>query len=443
MVERVLSLATGWSGHGGHTFNRRLSLAMADVGYEVTARVLGETPSAQEHERLTVQGIERVLGIDDRGQMLRADNLPRNVDIILGHGRFTGGAASYLRDQFYPQAKVVHVVHALADELDRWRGDPQQATEHARTERLLIGKADLAVGVGPLLFDDAARMAQMNERPTAVHEMIPGVDIGPPPVWRDGQARVNLLLFGRVDDPLKGVEIASASVRLLSEKGYSVQLTALGANDRTLREQERDVSKEAGYPVKLKPFTSDRREIEAELRGADVVLMPSRAEGFGLVATEAAGLGVPVLVASSSGAGLFFNDPRRVPEHLGKPSVVPMIGTEPDLPQRWASRIEGILTDLPAARQRAADLRTHLGANYTWEHAARNLGEALDQVPRRQVTGSQQTRDLRQTRTGPVAERPAAALRRAVEERAAGRAPEPRHHDQVRPQPRPQSPTLG
>lgn len=443
--ERVLTLATGWSGHGGHTFNRRLSLAMAEVGYEVSARVVGQVQAAESHPRLRVHGLDPVPGIDERGQLLRTDGLPRNIDVIVGHGRWTGGAAGYLRDKFYPQAKVVHVVHALADELDRWRGDPQQSTRHATTERQLIERASLVVGVGPLLYDDAARMARMSERPPAVHEMIPGVDLGIPPVWRESQHRINLLLFGRVDDPLKGVDTAAAAVRLLSESGHNVQLTTLGADPRTLREQEKRISEQAGFQVKVKPFTSDRGEIQAELRGADIVLMPSRAEGFGLVATEAAGMGVPVLVASGSGAGLFFNDPRRVPEQLGKPSVVPMIGTEPDLPQRWARSIEGFLQDLPAARSRAADLRTHLGQNYTWEHAAKNLGEALERVPRQPVVARQQSRDLSRTigtsaqKTAQPAERGAAALRRLAEERT---APPKRDLGQPQQPPRPAGPTL-
>src|SRR6266540_3672322 len=114
-------------------------------------------------------------GVAHKRAALRTDGLPEDVDILVGHGRFSGAAALYLRDQRYPNARVVHVVHAFTDEDDRWRGDPEQATRHARTERTLISRADLVVAVGPLLADDAARMAQMSERPPPVHEMIPGV----------------------------------------------------------------------------------------------------------------------------------------------------------------------------------------------------------------------------------------------------------------------------
>jgi hypothetical protein len=109
-------------------------------------------------------------------------------------------------------------------------------------------------------------------------------------------------------------------------------------------ELERRTWEQYGISAKVKPFTTDPQELAAELRGADVVLMPSRNEAFGLVAFEAAGHGVPILVGSNSGAGVFLE--QRVPEHLGKPSVVPMVGLERDLPDGGANHIERVVDDL-------------------------------------------------------------------------------------------------
>ncbi|MGW3498488.1 glycosyltransferase family 4 protein [Streptomyces sp. NPDC001020] len=380
---RILTLSTAWAGHsGGVTVNRELSIALADLGHDVTARVSVPSPS---HPRVQVQGLEPVLGVtDERGQLLRADGLPRNVDVIVGHGRFTGGAASYLRDQFYPQAKVVHIVHALTDELDRLRDDPMQATEHANTERLLIGKADVAMGLGPLLTDDAARLARMSPTPPLVAEMPPGVILGEPPAPFALQNRLNLLLFGRADDPLKGANLAAQVAGRLHAEGIDLQLTVLGAQPSQLRVQERALSDIAQIPVKVKPFTPDRTLIEAEIRGADLVLMPSKHEGFGLVATEAAGFGVPVAVASNTGAGQFFNNARRIPGHLGQPSVVhaPPHSDEQQLVQLWAQHVKDRLNPeaLPHTRARALELREFLGKNYTWNHSAEAMDVSVAQL---------------------------------------------------------------
>jgi glycosyltransferase involved in cell wall biosynthesis len=379
---RFMTLATGWHGHGGHTVNRRLSQALADIGHLVTARVAIPV-EAQPHPRLTVQGLDPIAGVGDRERLARDDRLPREVDTLVGHGRFTGVPALELRDRYYPRAQFVHVAHALTDELDRWRGDPDQATRHARTERMLVARADLAVGVGPLLTDEVERLAQMAGSGTPTHEMIPGVELGAPPAWRDQQLRTNLLLLGRVDDPLKGADIAAHAARILSDRGHRVQLTLLGADPANLARQERELVKQTGFQAKVKPFTTDAAEMAAELRGADVVLMPSRNEAFGLVAFEAAGHGIPILVGSNTGAGVFLE--QRVPDHLGKPSVVEMPrGLERDLPERWANNVERVIDDLPASRARAMELREHLGERYTWNDAAQRLADRVEDLPRRE-----------------------------------------------------------
>ncbi|PNG21889.1 glycosyltransferase family 4 protein [Streptomyces cahuitamycinicus] len=424
---RMLTLSTAWAGHsGGVTVNRELSIALAEMGHDVTARVSVPSPP---HPRVRVQGLEPVLGVpDERGQLLRADGLPRNVDVIVGHGRFTGGAASYLRDQFYPQAKVVHIVHALTDELDRLRDDPMQATEHANTERLLIGKADVAMGLGPLLTDDAARLARMAPTPTLVAEMPPGVVLGDPPALAPFQTRLNLLLFGRADDPLKGASLAAQAAGRLHAEGIDLQMTVLGAQPAQIRAQERALSDLAQFPVKVKPFTPDRALIEAEIRGADLVLMPSRHEGFGLVATEAAGFGVAVAVASNTGAGMFFSDARRVPEHLGRTCVVqaPPHADDQQLVSLWAQHIKDRLSPdaLTQTRARARELRDFLGQNYTWKHSAQAMDASIAQLAagpartisaaaarsrsasttasqRQQPTGAEQPAHLRRTTSPP------------------------------------------
>ena len=422
-VRHFMTLATGWHGHGGHTVNRRLSQALADIGYRVTARVAIPV-EAEPHPRLTVRGLDPIAGVNERDRLARDDRLPRDVDALIGHGRFTGVPALELRDRFYPRAQFVHVAHALTDELDRWRGDPDQATRHARTERMLVSRADLAVGVGPLLTEEVKVLAQMSGRPVPVHEMIPGIELGTAPVWRSDPLRSNLLLFGRVDDPLKGAEIAGRAARELFDRGHPVQLTLLGAKPENLAEQEKKIWDATGFPVKVKPFTTDPEEIAAELRGADVVLMPSRNEAFGLVAFEAIGHGIPVLVGSNSGAGVFLD--KRVPDHLGKPSVVPMSGLERDLPERWANHVERVIDDLPASRARAMELREHAGERYTWNDAAQRLADRVEELPRREPESAELARA-------------AESLNRAHEATASRREREPRQPEPERaPEPSPE-----
>ncbi|MQS16440.1 glycosyltransferase family 4 protein [Streptomyces kaniharaensis] len=388
---RILILGTAWSGNGGHTVNRELAGGAAELGHHVALRVIG-TAGAPPHPGVTVQALDPIPGISDRGQLLRTDGLPRNVDVIVGAGRFSSGAAGYLRDQFYPAAKVVHFVHAAVDELDRWRGDPEQANQHARTERDLIARADLVVGVGPLLTDEAIRLARMLPSPPPVHQLIAGTVLKEPPTYYTGQRRLNVLLFGRADDPLKGADTAAHAVGELRNRGLDVQLVVRGGNPATLREQEAALSNMAGMPVKVRAFTGDQAEIDSDLRSADLVVIPSRQDGFPLTAMEATGFGIPILAGSNIGTGMFLSDPARVPPELGSQFVVPMRGNEPaaELGKLWADRAEPMLRNVAATRQSAMALREYFGQNYTWSHATQGLLDALQAVPPRAADGREQ-----------------------------------------------------
>lgn len=405
-------LVTGLDGaNGGVTVGRELSIALAAEGHDVTVRVSTPVASVNEfaRQRVHVQVLDPIPGLDERGQLLQAQNLPTGVDVIIGHGRFTGGAASYLRDAFYPNAKAVHIVHALPDDLDRFRNDPLQATSHANTERLLIAKADLVMGIGPLLTEEAARMARMADLPPIVAELPPGVITGPPVTYNYPQRYLNMLLFGRADDPLKGVEIAAATVRQLNTSDINVRLTVLGANPETINDDSRRLSERAQSVVRVKPFTTDRSRITAEIRAADVVVMPSLHEGFGLVATEAMGHGIPTYVSSTSGAGWLFADQTRFPATLQTGAVVPTPpGASPqETVKTWTSHLSHALSpaNLADTRTRYEQLRTHLANHYSWRHTARQLITTAQQSL--QTTRSQteptdpQRRPIRRRNNGP------------------------------------------
>lgn len=101
---------------------------------------------------------------------------------------------------------------------------------------------------------------------------------------------------------------------------------------------------------------------------SDLVVLPSRAESYGMVVTEALARGIPVL---GSGVG-------GVPEALGDtPGGVPGLLVAPDDPAALAAALRDWLTD-PGLRQRlraSAGLRRD--ALEPWSAAARRMAEVL------------------------------------------------------------------
>jgi glycosyltransferase involved in cell wall biosynthesis len=294
----------------------------------------------------------------------------------------------------------VHVLHSLPEQLDALRGTPAEGRQHADTERVLMGRADVVVGVGPLLARHAAEL--IGGPPPPVHTMIPDLPAAPgdPPARRPDQRGYNVLVQGRLDDPLKGVDLAARVVGVLQAEGVDVRLIARGAGVEHLQRQMELLTAITGEGhVEVRPRTIKPHELLRDLHDADLVLMPSVHEGFGLVASEAARAGVPVFVGEGTGAGLFFGDRTFVPANLGEPATVrdgitvqvvwdaldrssgnpeaARAGLDSRRVQAWVDQVRQAIESMPTHRQRALDLRDFLDSRYPMGSAARALLDML------------------------------------------------------------------
>jgi len=99
-----------------------------------------------------------------------------------------------------------------------------------------------------------------------------------------------LLFIGRLA-PAKGVDIAIEAVRILLKKGMQVELTIVG--DGPERQRLEKVAE--GLPVK---FVGFQEMTEIYMANHDILMIPSRWEGFGLTAVEGLMVGIPIIAAS-------------------------------------------------------------------------------------------------------------------------------------------------
>lgn len=374
-----------------------------------------------------------------------------SFDLIIGHSRYSSPAAALIRERWYPKAKLAHVAHTSplhkADAGWSWyAGDGGsrcdafiEASRLARIDEQVLPKADLVVGVGPLLVLDAKERESAGqssrERSRSggphFHEIIPGVHVQP--AARHKPRRLddlfNVLFMGRADDPAKGLDDAVRAVAQLKRAGANILLAVRGVDANNIKAMQWHFDSVAGVGncVQILPFTSDLNTITEDYRIADLVVMPSGHEGFGMIFMEAAGHGVPVLVTQESGAGQFVLDRSRIPEEIGEACVVwDENSYTPELPlgapltpaknQRvatWARRIDDVRHNHAKALRTAEILQEHL-AKYSWGHAAEGLLE---------VAGTEFSYPTIQTGNGAVARdwslapEVAAALGRAVRTR--------------------------
>ncbi|MFI1168455.1 glycosyltransferase family 4 protein [Streptomyces sp. NPDC020801] len=413
----VVSNESGMGLGGVPVFNKLLTEGLAEnKNHQVD--LLYVTDNAQAHGAATVHTIPPVEGEDKMATLLNASlrdpqdfGLPakgeKTYDIIIGHSRFSGPAASAMRSAWYPDAMHMNFLHTAPEKLERAKiTDPNDEAMVAMREEAgrlkldieknLLSTASVGVGVGGLLAEEVRRIQAQTAQARSWHDLMPGgegvVTFSPP----SPKEQFNVLLMGRMDDPMKGGGDALAAVKHLNDQGRSVHLTIRGASEEMLEGKQAEADALAGGAgrVTVKPFTKNKQDLVDDMHANHVVIMPSKTEGFGLVATEAASHCIPILVNRDSGMAKFLQDPDRGAAHLGRDSVVM---TPEDASQRyiaWADAIGNVADNWADRKVGAYELHNVL-KHYTWEDAGTALVEIGVKAKEGNVLGSKQIKDGR------------------------------------------------
>ncbi|WFE41113.1 glycosyltransferase [Micromonospora sp. WMMD998] len=388
----VLALDTDWfSAHGGiTTINRHLCVALAAAGARVFCAVPGMT--VEEAKAAAAVGVELVAvpptpGVEGHNQMLRRPRLPDDIkpDLIIGHGRITGPAARALVEDHYPAAARLHVIHTSPDETEWARIEQipdagERAQPRYEAEMALATTATRVAAVGPRLHEEAIRnLSTYHGVPTPLRldPGFDGTDARPrqPPPGRPAQ----ILILGRLEDAgIKGLKIAAAAIGHAVENGcirvdeIEVLLRgALSATQSQVRDDFRSAAGQLALRVTPRRYTTNSDDLGHDMRRASVMLMPSRAEAFGLVGAEAIMAGTPVLVSGRSGLGMLLTE---VLEPGDAAKLVVPVTDEPELDaQRWGEALAGVLNDLNTAFARADRVRRLLATRISWAKAAADV----------------------------------------------------------------------
>ena len=385
----ILAVGTEWeSRHGGlSTFNRDLCIELAAIGHWVVCVVptMSETENAHAH-KANVQLVSPAgnSGLDGTERLLLDMPLPDGFkpDFVIGHDRKTGPHARVLSKRT-GGSKLIVFIHTRPEDIE-WHKDnvgPDDAATTAEQRRLLQQElacsAVLVVGVGPSLALGASTLVHLADPQPLVHRFDPGFR----PVQRRAALppEIHCLLLGRAEDlTLKGLDIAARAVGEVSRRNrlsMTPRLIVRGApvgEGGNLRTQL--VAYGGGKLIaEVRDYSTNVERLQQDILMASLVLMPSRSEGFGLVALEAIAANTPVLVSDRSGFATFLS------ERLGKDAQPFIVETQDDLvlaSQEWERSIEAALVDRESAFSRAQKLHTRLAETLTWTDAIRRLEAA-------------------------------------------------------------------
>lgn len=372
---------------GMNVYVREMVSSLSQLGIRCTTYTRADRPGLPAE--LLVEPNHRVVFIQAGPFSLPKEALPEIVDEftdrVLEHLRANGGAdvvhANYWlsgvaahRIKHELDIPFVSTFHTLA-RVKAEGGDPESPWRD-RVEAELINCCD-AVCVS--CESEMDQFRRLYGEPTGRIEIIsPGVEHALFATGnRDGARRALalpvdrpvVLFVGRIQ-PLKGPDVA---VRALAASCHDdAILVIVGGSSGPDGDAEvsriHDLVDELGLRDRVRFVDPQPHHLlSTYYRAADVVVVPSRSESFGLVALEAASCGTPV-VASAVGGLLSLVD------HGETGFLVP----ERD-PVLFGGAIDLILGDAEIGRHMSANA-VALADGYTWKHAAQRLRDVYREL---------------------------------------------------------------
>jgi glycosyltransferase involved in cell wall biosynthesis len=200
-----------------------------------------------------------------------------------------------------------------------------------------------------------------------LHVAVPGSDLAEPATGTAGGGA--LLCVGAVT-PIKGHDVLVAALAGLVDLPWRCTVVGSVGVDPDFAEQVRRQVADAGLAGRV-TFTGVRTgpDLDATYAAADLLVLPSRAETYGMVVTEALARGVPVIATRTGGT----------PESMGTTAVgaVPGLLVPPGDAGALGAALRAWLThpDLRAGARAAAGERR--GSLPGWAETAAAVSRAL------------------------------------------------------------------
>lgn len=269
--------------------------------------VLHLAPPAQvARPRTEVQNGVRVVRVPMSPS--RPDHLLRVAPVIRSHLAQVDAVHTMALSSLLPFATIrvrVPWVHT-----EHWSGliAPETVPRAMRatlplTERGLQ-RPDVVVAVSTRL---AERIADVRRRPIVVIPNHVEVPPGAKGARREGGGAVKVVAVGALV-PHKGPLLAIATLAELRRRGVEASLLWLG--DGPLRAAAQAAATRAGIDDRIRlPGAVPKSEAIAAVRDADVFLLPTESETFGVAIAESLVAGVPVVVGARGAQSEFVREP--------------------------------------------------------------------------------------------------------------------------------------
>jgi D-inositol-3-phosphate glycosyltransferase len=320
--------------------------------------------------------------VGPRASVLKEDLpalIPEFTDAVQAHLEATTGRPDVIHANYWLSGVAGHTLkhrldvplvttfHTLA--LVKGEASDIEPASRAEAEAAIIGCSDTVLANTWVEAEQLVRLygadpARIEEAPLGVEHAFfsPGNRAGARAAVGLPLDRPILLFVGRIQ-PLKGVDLA---ISTLAELGDPRALLVIvggpsGVHGQQQLEDLRRLIAQHGLQDQVRFVAPQPHHLlSTYYRAADVCLVPSRSESFGLVALEASACGTPVVAAKVGGL-------QTIIEHKRTGFLV-----DSREPAAWAARVGEILSsvDLSAGMGANANARSH---RYAWSYTAARL----------------------------------------------------------------------
>ncbi|MFF5012648.1 glycosyltransferase family 4 protein [Streptomyces sp. NPDC001165] len=337
---------------GGNAYDRRVCLDLPGFGWQaVRHAVPGSWPRPGRSDR------------DVLARVLR--DLPDDTVVLLD-----GLVACGVPEVVVPEAerlRLAVLVHLpLGDETGL---DPALAADLDARERQVLRAVPAVIATS----DWAVRrlVSHHGLAPERVHVAAPGADIAPLAPGTDG---VSQLVCVAAVTPRKGQHRLVEALATVTDLPWNCVCVGGLTHDPEYVAHLRELIRRHGLQDRLRLAGPQAgAELDAAYATADLMVLTSYAETYGMAITEALARGIPVLATDVGG----------VPEAVGRApdGGVPGILVPPEDPAALAAELRGWFGEPDVRRRLKAAARSRRAALDGWATTARSLAGVLGRLP--------------------------------------------------------------
>ncbi|GAA2259584.1 MULTISPECIES: glycosyltransferase family 4 protein [Streptomyces] len=337
---------------GGNAYDRRVCLDLPGFGWQVTKHaVSGDWPRPGAGARTE---LARTLAALPDGSVVLLDGL-----VACGVPEIVGPEVERLR-----MAVLVHL--PLGDETGL---DAGVAAELDAKERTVLRAVPAVIATS----DWAVRrlVSHHGLPPERVHVAAPGADIAPLAPGTDGVSR---LLCVAAVTPRKGQHRLVEALAAVSDLPWSCVCVGSLTQEPEYVDHLRSLIAEHGLQDRLElAGPKSGPALDAAYATADLMVLTSYAETYGMAVTEALARGIPVLATDVGG----------LPEAVGRApdGGMPGILVPPENPAAIAVELRGWFGEADVRRRLKAAARSRRAALDGWATTAQSLAAVLRRLP--------------------------------------------------------------